>query len=160
MCPVALLQVAAIMIVAVGVVSAYRRQIESARCNARILSEVLQSVVNTDGFLKINFALEGFYKTRKVGYVYHLSDKQYNPYSRLFVEPKFFSHNRSQPWFRLWYFKPTPHTYLKGARIYYAGPLGFTRMTWGGLAVMRREDVQQVLEELVRAAELVEKQNV
>jgi len=133
----------------------YRKMFQNARANFDSLSGLLASPCSYGLFPKMT--LEGYYKNRKVVLSYFMFGNNVNflgPYiePRAEVEQKFFSLN---------YRGVTENTKLIGRKIYYnrLGPLKrySWSLYWGNIKVFSRDEFLNILEELSRAAEIVEK---
>jgi hypothetical protein len=157
MCPSNLLHLLAIPVVFIAVIHSYKRQRDNAGANARILSGLLQSPAEINGFFNVNFILEGVYKNRKVGYAYVLSSHARSPYCSIFIEPRLAAQNRKTPVFQWSYPRPTRNTVLRNGKIHYSQEDIIEGFVWGGLALIDQIKAREVLEELSQAAEIVEK---
>jgi hypothetical protein len=146
---------AIVFIVAVLLYS-YKRQIERARINAEMVESFLASAEYYYGLLGINFVLQGYYKDRRVTYFYRLDSEYNGSRYNLYIEPK--RELPRQPFFMFSYPRPTPHTQLRGNRIYYDrwSPLRGGVFNLGGVALFTEEELRDALEELTQASQTLE----
>jgi len=157
MCPILFnLQVLLLLLVGVGLYS-YKRQVERARINAEVVKSFLKVTQMRQGFLGINFTLEGWYKDRKVIYFYRLDSECNGSDYNLYIEPRYVL--SAQRFFTLRYPRPTPNTFLRGNKVFYAkcSPLRGGLFNIGGMALFTEEELKGILEELTQAAEQIEK---
>ena len=157
MCPTFFnLQILLLLMVGVMIYS-YKRQIERARINAEVVVSFLKATEMRQGFLGISFTLEGWYKDRKVVYFYRLDSESNGSSYNLYIEPKRVL--PAQRFFIMGYPRPTPNTFLRGNKVFYAkcSPLRGGLLNVGGMALFTAEELKGILEELTQAAEQIEK---
>ncbi len=156
MCPATFsLQIFILLIVGV-IIYSYKRQIERGHINAEVVKSLLKAPEMRYTFLTINFTLEGWYKDRKIVYFYCLDSESNGSKYNLYIEPKYGL--PAKKFFILSYPHPTQNTILRGGKIFYSkwSPLrgGFFN---GGMALFTVEELRGILEELIQAAEQIEK---
>lgn len=157
MCPTLFnLQILLLLLVGVGLYS-YKRQVERARINAEVVKSFLKAAQVRQGFLGINFTLEGWYKDRKVIYFYRLDSECNGSDYNLYMEPRYVL--SMQRFFTLRYPRPTQNTFLRGNKVFYSrcSPLRGGLFNIGGMALFTEEELKGILEELTQAAEQIEK---
>lgn len=133
----------------------YRKMFQNARINFENLSGLLQSPCSYGLFPKMT--LEGYYKGRRVVLSYFMFGNNAN-FLGPYIEPRV---SFRQSIFSLHYRGITENTKLIGNKIYYnrLGPLKQFKWSlyWGNIRLFGRDEFSGILEELTRAAEMVEK---
>jgi hypothetical protein len=121
-----------------------------------MIEPLLQTLITRRKFFGIHFDLEGFYQGRKVGYSYRMSSERSNSDYNIWIEPK--ANFPKQGWFLIDYPRPTSNTRLMKGRIFYHRRDFFRGGFFnpGNLILLTPEEIREILEELTRAAGLVE----
>ncbi|MFA5119452.1 MAG: hypothetical protein WC695_11505 [Candidatus Omnitrophota bacterium] len=155
MCPVSAFYLFVIVIVVLFVAQCYKKLYERANMSIEAFSEVLEGASRNDTFLAKS--LTGFFKGRKIMVSYSTGDNDNNS-SNPCVElrcpvPK-------EKLFVLSYPRPTQNTFLMGNKVYYNRAISFLKKgdwLWNNIGVYSKQECLEILEELSRAAEIVEK---
>ncbi len=155
MCPVSAFYLFLTVIVALFVIYSYKKLYERANMSIEAFSEVLEGASQNDSFL--SKSLTGFFKGRKITVTYFMGDNDNNS-SNTCVElrcpvPK-------EKLFVLSFPRPTENTFLKGNKVYYNRAISSLKKgdwLWNNIGVYSKQECLEILEELSRAAEIVEK---
>ncbi len=154
MCPITFFYQVLIAAVVLLVIYSYRRMYERACLAIQTFSSLLEGpCVNTSYLVK---TLTGYYKGRKVKFSYLMYDNNYN-YLNPSIEPRY--PVKKQSFFCISFPRPTQNTLVRGDRIYYSGlrnPFRNADWLWNTIGQFSQEECVGILEELTRAAVIVE----
>jgi hypothetical protein len=155
MCPVSAFYLFMIVVVVFIVIYSYRRLYERADLAIDSFSEVLEGVSVNNSFLVKS--LTGFYKGRKISISYFMGDNENNNINPC-IEVR--CPVQKEKLFVLSYPRPTQNTFLKGNKVYYNRAIdSLKRGEWlfNNIGQLSKQECLEILEELSRAAEIVEK---
>ncbi len=133
------------------------RQKDRASESFYVLSAFLESPQVTNHFTGFSFYLSGYYHGRRFGWNYNVFHEENQ--LQVYMEPKCDIQLKT---FLLNYPRPTASTYVRGKRIFFSmrslkGTFLESLRSLDPVPLLSQEDAKRILDELIRASEIVEK---